>query len=205
MIYPNYIDNVPSIKLIDPLSKFLGVFENGEVEFSYLDIVKSAGHSCPTIAGAYLMCLEGLKALYKETLPLRGDILISFPKDSIDGVTGVVANVMTHITGATENSGFKGINGNFSRVGLIKFNEDIKTDIKMTRLDTNESVEIVYDPSSIPMEAMQKKLMAKILQKNATQDEEILFKQMWQKRVEDIFENIDKVISIKTFKGNLWE
>ena len=50
--------------------------DTGEIEFSYVDIVKSAGHSCGTVAGAYLIALEGLKALYGEELPQRGEIKV---------------------------------------------------------------------------------------------------------------------------------
>ena len=66
MKYPEFFERVESITLKDPLAEFLGAFEEGIISFSYLDAVKSAGHSCPTIAGAYLMAREGLKALYKD-------------------------------------------------------------------------------------------------------------------------------------------
>ena len=74
MNYPKFYDEVESIKVIDQLSNVLGAFEGGEYEFSYLDVVKSAGHSCPTDAGAYLNTLEALKALYPDALPVRGNI-----------------------------------------------------------------------------------------------------------------------------------
>ena len=54
------------------LASFLGAFEDGIIEYSYLDVVKSAGHSCPTVLGAYLMTLKGLEALYKDEIPKRG-------------------------------------------------------------------------------------------------------------------------------------
>ena len=52
--------------------------DDGIYEFSYLEIVKAAGHSCPTVAGAYLMTLEALKSLYAEQRAIRGDIKVSF-------------------------------------------------------------------------------------------------------------------------------
>ena len=55
MSYPSFFDEIESIKVKDPLSNVLGAFEMGEYEFGYVDVVKSAGHSCPTVAGAYLM------------------------------------------------------------------------------------------------------------------------------------------------------
>jgi len=193
---PAFFEKIETIKLQDELSEFLGTFEDGIVEFSYLDIVKASGHSCPTVAGAYLLCLEGLKALYKGEIPKRGEVFVSFKEDSIEGVAGVIANVITHITGATESYGFQGIAGNFVRRNLMDFKSNINSSVKFKRLDTNESVEVLYDPSSIQGNPKQMVLMQKILRNQATNEERKLFGKIWQKRVEDIFNNIDKVISV---------
>jgi hypothetical protein len=198
MNYPDFFNNIETIKLTDDLSSFLGTFEDGIVEFSYLDIVKSAGHSCPTVAGAYLCALEGLKALYPNNeTPKRGEIFVSFKEDSNEGVAGVIANVLTQITGATESFGFKGIGGNFVRHDLMKFNDDINSSIKLQRLDNGNTVEVIYNPSSIPGNPMQQQLMQKIMQGIATSQEKIDFGKLWQNRVEQIFNNIDSVITIK--------
>ncbi|MBC8215235.1 MAG: hypothetical protein H8E64_01825 [Candidatus Marinimicrobia bacterium] len=196
MNYPKYFDNIETIKLQDMLANFLGAFENGIVEFSYLDVVKSAGHSCPTVAGAFLMVREGLKALYKGEIPQRGEISISFKEDAEEGVAGVIANVVTQITGATETSGFKGIGGKFVRHGLMTFNDDISSSIKLNRLDTEKSVEVHYDPNTIPGSPLQQSLMQKIMQDIATADDNKLFGELWQQRVENIFNNVGKVITI---------
>ncbi len=45
MKYPSFFDEVDKIKLYEPLGKFLGAFETGEVEISYLNCVVLAGHS----------------------------------------------------------------------------------------------------------------------------------------------------------------
>ncbi|MEA3554788.1 MAG: FmdE family protein [Campylobacterota bacterium] len=198
MKYPNFFNTIETIKLTDDLSNFLGTFENGIIEFNYLDIVKNAGHSCPTVAGAYLMALEGLKALYPDDkLPSRGNIFVSFKEDSYDGVAGVIANVFTQITGATETLGFKGINGNFVRHDLMKFNDNISSSVKLQRLDNGSCVEVIYNPSSIQANPLQQELMKKIMQEIATKEEKISFGKLWQERVENIFANIDKVITIK--------
>jgi len=195
MNYPNFFNKIETIKLQDPLSAFLGTFENGIVEFTYLDIVKSAGHSCPTVAGAYLCTLNGLKALYKDELPKRGDIKLEFSESQTDGVAGVIASVITNITGATTDFGFKGIGGNFNRTNLMFFNQDIKSSVKFTRLDTNESVEVEYNPNSIPPQEKQQALMQKIMQKVASKEDKLEFGKAWQDRVRRIFENSDSVIS----------
>lgn len=196
MKYPEFIDSIETIKLKDELSNFLGTFEDGVVEFSYLDIVKSAGHSCPTVAGAYIMTLVGLKELYKDEIPKRGEIFVSFKEDGINGVSGVIANVITQITGATASNGFKGINGQFERYGLMKFNDSISSSIKLQRLDSGKTIELVYDPGNIPSNSNLSVLMQKMLTGNTTKEEKKLFGKLWQQRVENIFNNIDKVVKI---------
>jgi len=196
MRYPDFFNTIETITLKDPLSEFLGVFENGLVEFNYLDIVKSAGHSCPTVAGAYLLALEGLTALYTNEIPTRGEIFVSFQEDSRDGVAGVIAAVLSQITGATELLGFKGINGNFSRINLMKFNDALNSSIKLQRLDTGKTIELIYNPSSIEQNPQIPQLMQKMAKKEITQEEKILFGKLWQERVESIFANKDKVITI---------
>jgi hypothetical protein len=197
MNYPDFFNTIPTIKLQDPLSAFLGTFEAGLVEFSYLDVVKSAGHSCPTVAGAYLTTLKGIEALYKDEIPQRGGIAVSIKDDVANGVTGVIANVITQITGATEIFGFKGINGNFARNNLMKFNADIPSAVKFTRLDTNKSVEINYDPSSVGGDPKQQELMGKIMQGMATPEDKKEFGKLWQNRVKRIFETRDNLIQVK--------
>jgi len=54
MQYPQFFKTIETIKLRDKLSDFFGTFENGLVEFSYLDVVKATGHSCPTVAGEHI-------------------------------------------------------------------------------------------------------------------------------------------------------
>ena len=197
MKYPEFFKTIETITLQDDLAGFLGTFENGIIEFNYTEIVKASGHSCPTVAGAYLCTLEGLKALYGEDTPKRGEIFVSFKEDVNEGVAGVIASVITHITGATEAHGFKGINGNFARTLLMKFNDSISSSVKFQRLDTGKSVEVTYDPSSITPDPKQMELMQKIMQKQANMEEKKEFGILWQQRVKNIFENIDKVISIK--------
>ena len=194
--YPAFFNNLPTIKLQDPLSDFLGTFENGEVEFSYLDVVKSAGHSCPTVSGAYLTTLKGLEALYGDETPIRGNIAVSLKEDMKEGVTGVIANVITQITGATEDSGFKGLNGNFARNNLMAFNSDISAAVEFKRLDTNKTVTVSYDHSSIPGNPKMQELMGKLMQGTATPEEKKEFGQLWQSRVEAIFNSIDEVITV---------
>ena len=182
MNYPDFFNQVEEIELYDPISEFLGVFNNGLVQFSYLDVVKTAGHSCPTVAGAYLVTLKALNYLYPNSVPERGGIKISVQEKFTEGVTGVIATVFSQITGATEVSGFKGIAGKFVRHSLMDFDVDIKGQYKFTRIDTGDSVEVVYQPAA-PVDPRQQPLMQKAIQGLATDDELSLFGELWQERV----------------------
>ena len=198
MTYPQFFDKIPTIKLKDDLALFLGAFDDGIIEFSYLDIVKSAGHSCPTVLGAYLMTLKGLEALYENELPKRGEILVEFKESQTTGVGGVIANVIMNITGATTTNGFKGLAGKFDRNYLMKFEQNInEANVRFTRTDTQKSVDVFYNPQAIPPHEDMNFYMQKSLQKSATNEEEKEFKKLWQERVEKISQNIDKVIRIK--------
>ena len=194
--YPDFFNTLPTITLQDPLSAFLGTFEKGMVTFSYLDVVKSAGHSCPTVSGAYITVLKGLEALYGDEIPTRGNIAVSLKNDMQEGVTGVIANVITQITGATELNGFKGLNGKFARTNLLEFNADIEAEVRFKRLDTNKTVSVSYDHSSVPVNPKMQELMGKLMQGVATPEEKKLFAELWQNRVEAIFNSIDEVIKI---------
>ncbi len=198
MTYPQFFNKIPTIKLQDDLASFLGAFEEGIIEFSYLDVVKSAGHSCPTVLGAYLMTLEGLKALYKDEIPQRGEIIVEFKESQTTGVAGVIGNVIMNITGATTTNGFKGIAGKYDRNYLMKFDKDISgASVRFVRADTQKKVDVIYDPNSIFPDRNMGGLMQKCIQGIATDDEKIEFGKLWQKRVEDISNNINEVINIK--------
>jgi len=199
MQYPDFYTQVSPIQLYDPLSDFLGAFENGNLEITYLDCVKLAGHSCPTVAGAYLMAAMGLNALYAEDLPQRGSIKVEMKESENEGVTGVTCNIISFIAGANGASGFKGIQGNFSRNNLVSYDAPLSAEVKLTRLDTMQSVTLSYDPSSIKADEKMMPLMGKNLKGLASQEEKKMFHTLWQERVEKILlstELHDKLITI---------
>lgn len=199
----NYYSCVKSIKLYDPLSDFLGSLDNGIVEITYTEIVKMAGHSCPTVAGAYLMTSKALNALYNGEIPIRGDIKVSFGQNINEGVAGVIANVISNITGATEITGFKGMGGNFVRHSLMSFNDDIGSSARFTRLDTNKTVDVFYNPHIVEGNPEMMPLMQKLLSNTATEYESEEFKNMWQQRVKEIIvDNFDNKALLKVEKVN---
>lgn len=186
MTYPDFFNTIPTITFYDPLSKLLGSLTDGEIIFSYLDVVKSAGHSCPTVAGAYLMTYKALEALYPDSTPVRGEISVSFKEDVSEGVTGVIANVITQLTGAADVKGFKGLNGEFARHSHLFFNAGITASARFTRNDTKQSVDVLYNPNSVKPSPQMMPLMQKVLTKSATKQERELFATLWQARVKAI-------------------
>lgn len=197
MQYPKFYDEIETITLQDELSNFLGASKNGMLEFSYTDIVKSAGHSCPTVLGAYLMTQAALKELYVDEVPKRGEIKVYFKEKLTDGVTGVISNVVKNITGATTNTGFKGIAGHFDRRHLMFFEEEISSNIRFTRRDTQASVDVFYDTSVVAPDANMSPLMQKCVSNAATLEEQKEFGRLWQERVENIYKKRDEAIKVQ--------
>lgn len=196
MNYPKFFDTVESIKVVDPLSNVLGAFEGGVYEFNYLEVVKAAGHSCPTVAGAYITTLVGLKALYPDSPAIRGEIKVEFKESLEDGVAGVISNVISQITGATDKSGFKGLGGKFARHSLMKFDAKISSSVKFTRVDNGKSVDVYYDPSLVGGSPKMQPLMQKMMGGMANKEEMKEFGELWQDRVKRIFDNIPAVVKV---------
>lgn len=185
-LFPDFFDEVKSITTYDPLALLLGAVKDGVIKYNYKQIVKIAGHSCPTVAGAYLMAQKALDALYTDKLPVRGEIKVEFKEDGEEGVAGVIANVISCITGATQKSGFKGLNGKFARHSLMYFNASITSNARFTRVDTGKSVEVYYNPNIIPLNPKISVLMQSILQEKAGEKEIKEFGVLWQERVRKI-------------------
>ena len=189
-----------TIKLKDPLADILGASKNGLFEYSYLDVVKIAGHSCPTVAGAFLIVSQGLKNIYQNELPIRGDIKVYMNNKKDEGVTGVIANVISAITGACDEGGFKGLGGLSPRNNLLSFDNKFDGIVQLESIQLNKIIELNYNHNSISTNPKMQELMKKIFQNNATENEIIEFGQLWQERVKNILLNPDKVLSIKTIK-----
>ena len=190
MTYPDFFDQVPSILLYDPLAEFLGALESGIVEITYLDCVKLAGHSCPTVAGAYLMAKMGLQELFGEELPVRGEIEVLIRGRKGEGVNGVIGTLIAFICGVNDEAGFKGIGGRFSRANKLHYGvEELKGEVGLRSLTTGKSVTLSYDPSPVPPDPAMRELMA-ALQQGRGGDEEIKeFRRLWQERVAKILLN----------------
>jgi hypothetical protein len=186
MAYPEFFDQVPTIRLFDPLAQVLGAFDDGVIEISYPEVVKAAGHSCPTVASAYLMTLKALESLWPEGLPVRGGIEVELSEDLAEGTAGVVGSVITQITGAAGPGGFKGIAGNFGRNNLMQFGCSVGHAAKFTRMDTGLSVAVDCNPNIVPPSPQTMPLLQKIIAQKADSQEKNEFAHLWQDRVKRI-------------------
>src|SRR5687768_8003412 len=121
MNFPIFYEQAPVVRTWDPFAAMLGAAQDGVLEYHYLDAVRLAGHSCSTVAGAFLVGRAALAALYPGELAERGSIAVHMPAPEHEGVTGVMAQVLTLLTGAASENGFHGIRGRFRRKGLLSF------------------------------------------------------------------------------------
>lgn len=186
MSFPEFFAAVPRLTLHDPLAERLGAADNGLIEYSYTDAVKLAGHSCPTVAGAYLMTLKALAKLYPDCPPERGGIKVELRAGQADGVAGVTAAVAGLLTGAAGGGGFKGLGGRFSRRNLLVFAANIDAELCFTRLDSGARVAVTYHPEVVPAPPGLQELMPKLLAGTASATENPEFARLWQLRVERI-------------------
>ncbi|MBM4182105.1 MAG: hypothetical protein FJ209_11205 [Betaproteobacteria bacterium] len=186
MHFPAFFQDIPLITLRDPLAAILGAATDGLIDYRYTDAVKLAGHSCPTVAGAWLMARRGLRALYGEDLPERGGLRVDFRAAREAGTTGVVGNVLGLITGAAGEEGFKGLGGRLSRRDLLRFAVELPAELRLTRLDSGAATLLDYHPERVPPAAEMAPLMARVVGGVADPWEQIEFARLWQDRVRRI-------------------
>ena len=132
---PAFFDAVAPIAVTDPLADAAGRGRRRAIEYRYLDAVKLAGHSCPTVAGAWLMTRTALARLYPGQTPQRGGIRVELRQAVDEGVAGVIASVAGLITGAANDGGFKGLAGRFGGRACCDSAWPMAGEIRFTRLD----------------------------------------------------------------------
>lgn len=182
--YPDFYAQVSPLVLHDPLAALLAAAPAGRIEYHYVDAVKLAGHSCPTVAGAWLLARVGLAALYGEELPERGGIRVELRAPQAEGTAGVVAAVLGLLTGAAGEGGFAGLAGRFGRRGLLVHGVAMTAQVRLTRLRDGKTVELDYRPEAIPADPALPPLMARLGE--ATEEERQAFGRLWQERVRRI-------------------
>ena len=177
---PAFFEQAPSIVMYDALAQTLGAMQDGLIEYHYLDAVKLAGHSCPTVAGAWLMTRAALARLYPGQTPPRGEVGVAMREPQDAGVTGVIASVATLVTGAAGNGGFKGLAGRHGRRDLLTFGVPMRGEMRFTRLDNHQSVEVSHHPEAAPRPAQLREQMQAALAPEANSAEREVFAHSWQ-------------------------
>lgn len=186
---PDFFADIPAITLRDPLAELLGAAQGGLIEYRYADAVRLAGHSCPTVAGAWLMARQALAALYPEGVPERGGLRVELRDAPEVGNAGVVGAVLGLITGAAGPGGFQGLGGRYARRGLLAQGVSMAGDARFTRLDNGASVALAYQPQRVPPDPDLPALMAKLLGGQASLEERAEFGRRWQDRVRRILQD----------------
>ena len=193
----SFFSSVEPIKIKDPLAIALGAMDKTEAfVFTYTDAVKLAGHSCPAVSGAYKLTQLALKSLYGSEIPVRGQIKVTF-KGGIDNkVNGPISQVVTLITGAAGESGFKGLGGGrYSRHNLLSFDETKEADedavctVIFERTDRNKKIEISYSNYMLPANPKMGDLMPLAVTGKGSDAEIKEFGELWHERIKAVLMN----------------
>jgi hypothetical protein len=188
MEFPGFFSEAPTITLRDPLAAFLGLSKSGVMSYAYADAVKLAGHSCPIVAGAYLMVRRGLSQLYGGELPERGNVKVYLRAPRDEGTTGVIAAVATLLTGAAPETGFDGIGTRrrFTRRDLLRFDATFDGIMALRRNDNGQGVILDLDMTVVPFAREMQVLLPRVMTEQADEDEQERFATLWQARVEQM-------------------
>lgn len=186
MPLPAFFDALPRVAMRDPLAETLGAAEGGVIEYGYADVVKLAGHSCPTVAGAWLMTARALRHLYGDEMPRRGEVRVEVRESLDEGVAGVIGAVAGFLTGAAGDGGFKGLAGRHSRRGLLCYDAPIEGTLRFTRLDTGASVEASSRTEVVDRPPELRALMHAALDPSAGAPARRAFGEAWQEWVRRI-------------------
>ena len=204
MRYPDFFDQAPMIILRDPLAALLGAADDGLIDYRYIDAVRLAGHSCPTVAGAYLMARAALLALYPDGPAERGGVSVQMAGAEDDGVNGVITQMFTLITGAAAANGFHGIAGRFARQSLLRFSAPVEgSAVQVHRLDTGKGVSVELDMAKVPAPTNLRPLLGAALNAEATPEQRAAFGLAWQERVKRLLlEHADDPETIRVARLN---
>ncbi|HSW27471.1 MAG TPA: hypothetical protein VLJ62_32235, partial [Burkholderiaceae bacterium] len=138
------------------------------------------GHSCPTVAGAWLMTRAALARLYPGQTPRRGEVRVELREAQDEGVAGVTASVAGLVTGAAGIGGFKGLAGRHARRDLLRFDVPMHGEMRFTRLDSGQSVEVSHHIDAVPRPVELKVQMQAALAPQADRAQCEAFGQTWQ-------------------------
>ncbi|MFB6160936.1 MAG: FmdE family protein [Haloferacaceae archaeon] len=183
-------EDVEPIRIRDPVAEALTVLAPNEpFVITYEDVVKAAGHSCPTASGAYRIAQRGLDALYPDRTPVRGEIEVTAGGPKGDPTYGVMSRIVSYVTGAAEEDGFGGLAGGYGgRQDSLHF-RDFESDgpaFEFTRTDTDESVRVTYHVSDVSSAGPATEALGKLIDGTATPEERDAFSEAWHSRIERV-------------------
>lgn len=187
--------DVEPIRIRDPVAETLTVLDPGDpFVVSYRDVVRDAGHSCPTAAGAFRSTQVALDALYPDALPVRSEIEVRAggPKD--DTTYGVMARLVSSITGAAEADGFGGLaGGHGGRDDLLSYGAFGTEGVQFAfrRVDTDDAVVVTYHVTDVPKLGPEGQLLPKLVDGTASEDEREAFGRAWHRRVQTVLDSDD--------------
>lgn len=203
-MFSKYYDDVEPIVLKDPLANFFGaVKDDGNLVYTFTDVIKLSGHACPTVACAYMLTKKALKELYGDDVPVRGEINVTVFGERDAGVNGPASAVVSFITGAASETGFGGLGGDFVRKNMLKYNgkNEESGSFIFTREHSPKMVKITYHPENIPATGDLSMLLNQNLSGNATQEHKERFHDRWQTRVRSVLlDEVDDLFTIEVLK-----
>lgn len=130
--------------------------------------------------------MRALAALYGEQLPERGGVRLEFREPRSAGVVGVIANVVSLLTGAAGDGGFKGIGARFVRRDLLAFGAAVPLDVRFTRVDNGMRVDAATRLQRVPSDPALPGLLQRCLSGEAAPEEAQRFGALWQEQVRRI-------------------
>ena len=199
--------DVDPIRIRDPVAEALAVLDPGEpFVVTYADVVKAAGHSCPTASGAYRSSQRGLDALYPDTFPVRSNIEVGVPGPRDDPSYGVMARIVSYVTGAAGADGFGGLaGGHGGRRNLLTFDafdhDGADPTVRFRRTDTGEAVEVTYHVSDVPDSGPAMGYLQQILGGSASDDQREAFAEAWHGRVRAVLSD-DSLFTVESIDAS---
>jgi len=187
----DFFDQVEPILMKDPLAVALGAMDKNEpFVYRFEDAIKTAGHSCPAVSGAYRLTQIALKHLHGDEIPVRGNIKVTFRGGIEYRVNGPISQVVTLITGAASDNGFHGLGGGkFNRHNLLTFDESSEAppgaicSAIFERIDNGKSVEVSYNNSMLPGNPKMGELMPLAVSGTGTDEQIKEFGELWHERI----------------------
>lgn len=186
--FKDFINAAGAIRMREPLAAILGAFTGpgDTVEFTLGDVIKAAGHACPTVVGSFITLREVLARLYPDSVPVRGEIEVTIYGPPDEGVNGVMGQVFSQVTGAAPGTGFKGLGARFRRKDLLSFCPEAdapEARFRFTRTDNGRAVTARFRPWKIPFPSDKAARMARLMQQvvagDAASGELEEFQELW--------------------------